>query len=380
MVFGEPFASGWITPVLPFVLSLVLGDRFATPAERFRVMTALALDLALLLIVLGATGLGRRLVDAIPRALKATIIMGAAIAALKRVLLDDAPGALFAMPISMTLAIGISLALAFSVPVRRLMERSRRFARLASLGYLPGFVIGGVVGVLVGELHYAVDGRGVIQWGFVVPTVGALLEKASPFGVGFPSLGLMLSPDVLSLAFIAYVVLFGDMITGIAVIESVASRRPDERIDIDVDRTHLSTGIRNALMGLFVPFFPTQGVLWTGVHVIIVNRWAEGRKAMDSIFTGIGSYYQWGLPILYLVLPLATGLRPMLPIALALTLVLTGFACAYVAIEMVRGRAGRGTVLLGGTALALFDPWVGLLVATLSVLVLTGWRDADAEG
>ena len=49
-------------------------------------MTALALDLAFLLIVLGATGLGRRLVDAIPRALKATIIMGAAIAALKRVL------------------------------------------------------------------------------------------------------------------------------------------------------------------------------------------------------------------------------------------------------------------------------------------------------
>lgn len=378
LLFGEPFATGWITPVLPFVLTLVLGDRFPTPAEKFQVMTALTLDLAVILLVLGATGLGRRIIGAIPRAFKASIIMGAAIAALKRVFLDDAPDGLLAMPVSMGLAIGISLMLAFSVPVRLWKRRSRAFSRIVSLGLLPGLVIGGVAGIVVGELHYVIDGQSILQWGFVVPPVGALIEKASPFGVGFPSLSLMLSPDILSLTFIAYVVLFGDMITGIAVLESGIPARPDEAIDIDVTRTHLSTGIRNAAMGLFVPFFPTQGILWTGVHVIIVNRWTEGRKAMDSIYTGIGSYYLWGIPILYLFLPLVTALRPMLPIALALTLVLTGFACAYVSIEMVKGRTGRGTVVLGGAALALFSPWLGLVVAALAVLLLTGWHDADA--
>jgi hypothetical protein len=100
---------------------------------------------------------------------------------------------------------------------------------------------------------------------------------------------------------------------------------------------------------------------------------------MDSLFTGIASYYMWGVPILYLFLPLVTALRPMLPIALALTLVLTGFACAYVAIDMVQGRTGRGTAVLGGAALALFNPWLGLLVATVTVLLLTGWRGAENE-
>jgi len=379
MLFGEPFATGWITPALPFVLTLVLGGDFPTPTEKFHVMTALTFDLAIILIVLGATGFGRRIIGAIPPALKASIILGAGVAALKRVFLDDAPDALLKMPVAMGLAIGISLLLAFSVPVRRWKARSPAVSRIASLGLLPGLVIGGVVGILVGEIHYVVEGQGVIQGGIVVPPVGALIEKASPFGIGFPSLSLMLSPDVLSLAFIGYVVLFGDMITGIAVLESAIPARPDERIDIDVTRTHLSTGIRNAAMGLFVPFFPTQGILWTGVHVIIVNRWAEGRKAMDSIFDGIGAYYLWGLPILYLLLPLVTALRPLLPIALALTLVLTGFACGYVSLDMVEGRAARGTIVLGGVALAVFSPWVGLLVATLAVLALTGRRGEGVE-
>lgn len=379
LLFGEPFATGWITPALPFVLTLVLGDRFPTPDEKFQAMVAMSLDLAIILLVLGLTGLGRRVIDSIPKALKAAIILGAAIAALKRVFLDDAPDNLFVMPISMGLAIGISLLLAFSVPVRTLRARSPAFSWFVSLGLLPGLVIGGIVGILAGELVYVVDGQSVLQGGFVIPPVGALIEKASPFGVGFPALSLMLDPDIVSLAFIGYVILFGDMITGIAIIEDGARRRPDEKVEIDVTRTHLSTGIRNAVMGLFVPFYPTQGILWTGVHVIIVNRWAEGRKAMDSLFTGIASYYMWGVPILYLFLPLTTALRPMLPIALALTLVLTGFACAYVSMEMVRGRTGRGTAMLGGTALALFSPWVGLSIAVLAVLLLTGWSDVEPE-
>lgn len=51
------------------------------------------------------------------------------------------------------------------------------------------------------------------------------------------------------------------------------------------------------LMAVLAPFFPTQGVLWTGVHVILVQRWRQGRASMDSLFSGIGSFYLFGLPL-----------------------------------------------------------------------------------
>jgi hypothetical protein len=78
------------------------------------------------------------------------------------------------------------------------------------------------------------------------------------------------------------------------------------------------------------------------------------------------------LPILYLTLPLVTGLRPLLGIALSLTLVLTGFACAYIAMEIPRNQTERGIVLLGGVALAIFEPHWGLLVAIAATFLLLG--------
>jgi hypothetical protein len=115
------------------------------------------------------------------------------------------------------------------------------------------------------------------------------------------------------------------------------------------------------------------------VHVIIVNRWSEGRKAMDSLHSGIASYYFFGLPILYLALPIVTGLRPLMPIALALTLVLTGFACAYVAMEIPRNATERGVVLLGGAALAFFSPFLGMAIAVIAAFILLGFRDVQPE-
>lgn len=380
ILFGEPYAAGWITPALPLVLGFVLTDNYATPEEKFRVMAALSIDLAIILLVLGITGLGEKIIRWIPMALKGAIIMGAAIAAIKRVFIDDAPDDLNQMPVSMTLAMGICLILAFSLPIQKYRARFWWLDKIASLGLLPGFVIAAVVGIVIGEISYTDDaGESIIQMGIMTPPMASLYEKVSPFAIGFPPLSMLLSLDVLSLAFVAYIILFGDIITGIEVLKGAIPKRPDEKIDFNSTRTHLSTGIRNALMSLFAPFFPTQGSLWTGVHVIIVNRWAEGRKSMDSLYTGISSYYIFGIPILYLVLPLTTALRPLMPIALALTLVLTGFACAYVAMDIPRNRTERGVVLLGGAALAFFSPKIGLLVAAIACVLLLGLHDAEDD-
>lgn len=372
IIFGEPFAPGWITPALPLALGFVVTDTFETPTERFQVMAALSLDLAIILLVLGVTGLGKLFVEWLPNPLKSAIIMGAAIAAFKRVFVDDAHKDLFVMPWSLSLAMGICLLLAFSIPVQKYKEKWWWLSKLASLGLLPGFVVAGIVGTWVGELSFVDDqGASIIQSGFMTPPFASLYEKVSPFALGFPW-QQMIQPDVIALAFVGYIILFGDIVTGIEVLREAIPGRPDEKLEFDSTRTHLSTGIRNGIMALIAPFFPTQGSLWTGVHVIIVKRWVEGRQAMDSLYSGISSYYVFGVPVLFFYLPVVTGLSPFLPIALALTLVLTGFACAYVAMAIPTNAAERGLVLLGGSALAMFTPFVGMAVAFGATLLLLG--------
>ncbi|PCJ66254.1 MAG: hypothetical protein COA73_01375 [Candidatus Hydrogenedentota bacterium] len=380
ILFGEPFAAGWITPALPLVLSYVLTEQYPTSVERFQVMAALSLDLSIILLVLGITGFGKIIIEKIPLAMKGAIIMGAAIAALKRVFLDDAANNLDKMPWSMWIAMGTCLLLAFSIPIQKRKAEWPWLAKIASLGLLPGFLLAAIVGYMNGELSWVDEaGQSLIQSGIMVPPVESLFNKVSPFSIGFPPLSLMLDPDVLGLAFVAYIILFGDIITGIEVLRGAIKKRPDEKLDFDSTRTHLSTGIRNGLMALFAPMFPTQGSLWTGVHVIIVNRWSEGREKMDSLHSGIASYYFFGVPILFLFLPISTGLRPLLPIALALTLVLTGFACAYVAMDIPRNQAERGTVLFGGMALAIFPPFYGIVVAIAAAVLLLGFNDHDPD-
>lgn len=379
ILFGEPFAAGWITPALPLVLTFVTAGAYDDPTQRLQLMTALSLNFAALLFILGFTGLGKVLIEWLPPSLKGAIIMGAAIAAFLRVFTDDsaASGNVYQMPVSMGVAIGICLMFTFSAPMRRAKQKYRWLAWIASLGLLPGFLAAAFVGALpfVGEIHYS------IQWGdhfgLLVPPFAQLFEKVTPFSIGWPTATMFI--QCLPLAFIAYIILFGDIITGIEVLNSVKDKRPDEKIEFNVSRTHLATGIRNAIMALFAPFFPTQGSLWTGVHVIIVNRWGEGRDKVDSLFSGISSYYIFGLPVLYLVLPFVTGLQPLMPVALALTLILTGFACAYVAMEIPRSQTERGVVLLGGAALAVFPAWLGLIIAVLATFALLGLRGGEQK-
>jgi len=369
IVFGEPYAPGWVTPALPLVLAYVLGG-YEDPAARFQAMTALSLNFAVLLVFLGVTGLGKKFVFWLPDTLKAGIILGAAIAALKRVFIDDAERFLFQQPIAITLACAVCLIFAFSLPMQKLKERYRFFAIIGALGLLPGFIIAGVVGPMVGEVSYD------IRWGILIPPVAEAWNQMSPFVIGWPSPEMFLQG--MPLAIITYVILFGDMVTGNEVIRDGITKRQDEHIDINPTRTHLSVGIRNALMGIFAPFFPTQGAMWTGVQVIIVQRWKQGTGAMNSLHSGLASYYLMGIPLLFFLLPLLTGLQPLLGVALSLTLVLTGFACAYVAMSIPRNNTSRGTVVLIGAALAFFEPWIGLAFGVLATILLVGWdRNPD---
>jgi len=362
-VFGDPYAPGWITPALPLVLAFVLSN-YADPVERFQAMTAMSIAFAALVFVLGVSGLGLRLMRWIPATLKAAIILGAGIAAFKQVFFDDAAKFLHAQPISTIVACAICLICVFSLPLQKLRATSRPLMLLAALGLLPGFAAAAIIGPLVGEVSY------VIEWGWLWPPVGDTIAKMSPFSIGWPSARMFV--DCIPLVLITYVIQFGDWVTGNAILRDGMSVRSDDPVDIQPTRTHLALAIRNFLSALVAPFFTTQGSLWAGVQVIVVQRWKQGAKAMPDLHSGMISYYLMALPFIYFLLPLLTGLKPLLGVALSLTLVLSGFACAYIAMAIPQNAASRGTALLGGMALAFFEPWIGLSVAVLATLLLVG--------
>src|SRR5690606_11745949 len=83
-------------------------------------------------------------------------------------------------------------------------------------------------------------------------------------------------------------------------------------------------------------------------------------------------FYVFGLPILFVLLPIVTLLQPLLPVALSVTLILTGFACATLALSMVRDATECGAMVITAMAFAIMEPWLGLLVGLATVAILVG--------
>ena len=178
--------------------------------------------------------------------------------------------------------------------------------------------------------------------------------------------------EAIPLVVIGYTLLFGDLITGTEVLNDAQTQRPDEPLDVNLDRSHLSVAMRNFLGLLINPFFPTQGALWTGVHVVVAERWKKGPKEMPSIFDGLGSYYLMGIPFLYVTLPFITLMKPLMQMALTLTLILTGFACAYVAMAIPKKNSEMASALLIAVFITFFSAWIGLLIGILLSIFVVG--------
>jgi hypothetical protein len=369
MLFGDPYAPGWLTPAIPFVIAFItapayLGDHIS----QFQAMTALSLNFAFILIFLGVTGLGAKLIKIVPNVFKGGIILGAAIAAFLRVTKDgDAANVFQSAPIAGTLGVATCLVFAFSKPLQALAINKKWLEIILGFGLLPGFVIAGIVGFFTGEFQY------IIRWEILDVSASAtsLWAKASPFMIGWPPIEAFLAS--FPLALITYVLFFGDVITGNEMIEQAQTKRTDEKLELNSSRAHMATGIRNVLMAILAPFFGTQGVLWTGIQVVFLKRWEQGRDKLDSIFDSIGSFYVLG-PLLFLLLPLVSLLEPLLPLALAVTLVLTAFACATLALSLVQDSTERGAMVITAMAFSVFEPWLGLLVGIIVIAALCGFE------
>ncbi|MGE4373560.1 MAG: hypothetical protein AB7E29_11825 [Xanthobacter sp.] len=103
-----------------------------------------------------------------------------------------------------------------------------------------------------------------------------------------------------------------------------------------------------------------HGPAWPGrcgppIQATTAERYALGRKAMDSLYGGQGTFWIAGFLALF-ILPLVTMFRPVLPLALSLTLILTAYICIMVGMEELKNSTQRGVAGIVAVTLAMPDP------------------------
>ncbi|WP_417877041.1 xanthine/uracil/vitamin C permease [Vibrio sp.] len=356
-LFGVPFVPGWITPGIPVVL-LFLGD-FKPGPEAIQALFALQLLVFIIFLVLGVTRLGSAMVKLVPNSLKAGIIIGAGIAAIMGEI--SSGGRLAATPISLSIGSLVCLYLMFSVSFKGLIDRVPLAKKIVNYGMVPGMLIAISVGILVGE--YPMPD---IQWGITQPDFVGMWQYL-PFNIGFPDLDVFLM--AIPTAVIAYIIAFGDIIVGQSLMQRADELRTDEVIENNIDRVHLVTAIRNALHAFFAPYPGLAGPLWTAVAATMAERYKHGREAMDSIYSGAGTFWITGFIALF-ALPLVSFFQPVLPIALSLTLLLTGYICLMVGLEQLNNNTERGIAGMMGVVLAVYGASWGLVTGVVLYVLI----------
>ena len=366
VTFGDPVVPGWIASALPLVL--VYMANYAVGIEAAHALIALQLIVGLLFVLLGATGLAHKLMTWIPGSLKAGILFGAAVEALGRIFGEG--GYLSQYPLSVGAGAVVTMVVLFSNRFRIFKSRSRLAAGLAKYGMLPGLVVAMAVGFVSGELPLP-----QIEWGLIPFHYGEVFQNFSVFSIGLPSLQSFAA--ALPTAVAIYIIAFGEIVTAEAVLDEAKQARPEDKIRFSSNRTNIIAGVRNVIRALFAPFTALAGPLWAAVTVSICERYKEGPKAMKTIFGGMGSF-KLSTAVCVLLLPVASLLEPILPVALAVTLLVQGYACAYIAVEQVKSdKTAAGVAGITGAVVHLVSLNAALVVGILGYLLLerTGKRE-----
>ncbi|AQU81563.1 MULTISPECIES: hypothetical protein [unclassified Halomonas] len=329
-LLGDPVIPGWITPAIPLLMAYV--SIFPEGVDRVHALIAFQMMLGVLALGLGVTGMASKVVRLIPSAIKAGVIMGAGLAAI--VVVFDEGGRFEQYPFTIAIAVGVAFYLIFSRHFNKLKAQGGLWGTIGKLGIFPIIVLAIVVAPLFGEAPWP-----DVEWGFSQPDFALMFNEYTVFGVGLPPLMMFLTaiPTVIA----AYIVLFGDVLQSKALLEEADEKRQDEKIDYSPNRAHMIFGGRNFGMSIFGPDVVMCGPLWAAMHVVTVERYKQGKAAMNSIFGGSGSF-RWGTNTGLLLLPIVSLVEPILGIALALTLLIQGYVSVRIGIMEARSQRDLG--------------------------------------
>lgn len=357
-LLGDPVIPGWITPAIPLLMAYV--STFPEGPERVHALIAFQMMLGIFVIFLGATGLANKVVKLIPHTIKSGIILGAGISAVMVVFKE---GGRFEMyPFTISIAVGIAFYLIFSRHYTALREKNKIFGFVGKLGIFPIILLAIVIGPLFGETPWP-----ELKWEITKPDFALMFSEYTVFGVGLPPLSLFISsiPTVLA----AYIVVFGDVLQAKAILTEADEVRRDEKIDYSPNRAHLIFGGRNAIMSIFGPDVCMCGPLWAAMHVVITERFKEGKKAMNSIFGGSGSF-RWGTNTGLLLMPIVTLVQPILGVALALTLLIQGYVSFRVGVMEARSQRDLGVAgVIAGVLVVKGAAWAFAAGIILTALI-----------
>lgn len=328
-LLGDPVVPGWITPAIP-LLMLYLEDYDMD--ERVHALIAFQLVLGVLSIFLGATGLASKIVRLVPNALRAGIVVGAGIAAIQGLFVEG--GRFETFPWAITICVGLAFFLLYSRLFQSWQLKYAWARFIGNLGILPAMLSAVIVAPLFGEAPWP-----SLAWGFSAPDFGTLYSEYTVFGLGLPPASMFLAaiPTVLA----AYIVVFGDVLQTRAVLDEANEVRTDQKIEYDENRSHLLFGARNTVMSVAGPDTAMCGPLWAAMTVTTTERYKKGPRAMQSIFSGVGSF-RWGTNTALWLLPIVSLVEPILGVALALTLFIQGFVSIKVGILETRSRTELG--------------------------------------
>lgn len=360
---GDPIVGGWITPAIPLVTTWLLG--FSNATERIQALIMLQLILGILYLVLGVTGLASKLVSKVPVSVKAGILIGAGFSAVIGkygfAAVENGGMGFYGSPISFSIGVLAALFLLFSVGFNRQKKKPghKIIKFLAKCGFVPALLLAYIVGMIAGEISTPVS---VMADGLIfnpIPGLKEVFRSFSLIGLGFPSWHVISSAAVM--AVVAYIISFGDIVTGSEFLEDTKQYRKDEALAVNPNLTNVCCGVRNIVQSLFCPTVVLSGPLWSAMMVTICERYKTGKENMYSFFGGCITFNvaKW---ICCLILPLVALIRPILPLSMSLTLMIQAFGCFYVALGLCKNNTQRGVAGLIGGVLAITNPQTGLIV------------------
>ena len=370
-LLGDPVVPGWITPSIPITTAFLtqFGEAGQIDYVRNQHLIALQLEVGIIFLVMGITGMAERIINWIPACLKAGILLGAGIAAIAGEIKDGGRFTLY--PLTVGIGALFSYFLLFSAAFKKMMNKYKWAKLLGNFGMLPAIILAVIIGPLSGELPAPNFVLGSI---IKIPEFGNIMKEIMCFGpTGFPGISVFITciPTAISI----YIIAFGDFVSSKALIEEAGEVRQDEKIDFNANRSNLVCALRNIVQSFICPYVPMCGPLWAAVTAAVAERYKKGREQMDSIFSGVGTF-RWMTFLCVALVPVASFVQPILPAALSLTLLVQGYVCGRIAVDEMKTAEDKGIACVIATFLYLKGSAWGLAVGiVLYVLVCLGGEE-----